>query len=199
MPNWCSNTLLIITGSRDEYREIKEIMTENANGDRVFSFDWFYPMPKNKNDWHQWCVSKWGTKWDTVDSYVHSEFKEFKNGDFLSDKLEYGGRPFTELTFQTAWSPPIPFFEYMSKKYPSTIFCFEYEEFGEDYAGVKLLRNSEILFDKSWRPSSYCSDGLCEDYYDLVPACVARAVESVYDCNLPEFHMNEFLRTISLD
>ena len=71
-------------------------------------------------DWYDWCVSKWGTKWDIGGS------------DQYGEKAELNGDSFT-ARFDSAWAPPLAAYEkltelgYYIKAY--------YAEFGMQFCG----------------------------------------------------------------
>lgn len=62
--------------------------------------------------WYNWCRKNWGTKWDASDV----EFRQEENSHAIS------------LSFQTAWSVPMPIIEAMSKMYPKLEFNGEYAD-----------------------------------------------------------------------
>lgn len=57
-------------------------------------FQAFIPMPENVEDWYSWRVKNWGTKWDSNNFDLYCPIE----GDNAT------------ITFDTAWSPPIPFY-----------------------------------------------------------------------------------------
>ncbi len=125
MPNWCSNT---VTFSHDDKRQIDRLVKAfQTNG----LMQEFYPCPKelldtragslgvsdpgyekhqqqiaaNKAkygvaDWYDWRVNNWGTKWDVTSKYPHQT------------DVSPCGRTVT-LNFDSAWSPPVEFYEHM--------------------------------------------------------------------------------------
>ena len=95
------------------------------------------------DNWYDWAVNNWGTKWDVHDiSYVE-----------VTDDLDIGGNPRIELEFETAWAPPIEALRYWIKNLP--VFCnlkcyLSYTEPGMDYCGVYVAHN-----DKDYHQSKY--------------------------------------------
>jgi hypothetical protein len=84
-------------------------------------------------NWYDWCVDNWGTKWD-----VTSE----GNGDaeISEDGLE------VQLSFDSAWSPPVGFYEEMERQgfaveafyhEPGMAFCGRYADGFDDYHEIK--------------------------------------------------------------
>ena len=191
MPNWCNNNLLIITGSSEEHRKMEKIINENCTNEDNFKMQWFHPRPESEN-WYEWHNENWGTKWDISGCSLNHALGEFKDSDYLRDDLEYGGRPFMEISFDTAWGPPLAFIVKMSELFPKTIFSIAFEEFGMDFAGVIAMRNKKVVFEKEWQPSDYAEeddlfDYNWEFYYDNVPADINSAVDEAFSDGLPKF------------
>jgi hypothetical protein len=51
---------------------------------------------------------------------------------------------FLEYTFQSAWAPPLPVIEAMSKRFPSLNFALEYFEGGGGFMGSALYVDGEL-------------------------------------------------------
>jgi hypothetical protein len=71
------------------------------------------------NNWYDWCVRNWGTKWDVIDVA-----KEYVYGE------QYG-----ELRFLTAWSPPEGVKMKIDEMFPDLDISWFYKEEGEGFAG----------------------------------------------------------------
>ena len=56
--------------------------------------------------WYDWCCAKWGTKWDA------------QNSVFEIDRDPGGQLLWFKIKFETAWSPPEPFYLALQEKYP---------------------------------------------------------------------------------
>lgn len=123
MPNWCSNK---VTFTHNDHAQIKRLV-ETYNQDRLFAE--FHPCPQellntvagshgdpgkqaelekqeqaNREsygyaNWYDWCVANWGTKWDVN---TNGDTAEVEDGELA-----------VEVWFDTAWSPPIGFYEHM--------------------------------------------------------------------------------------
>ena len=121
MPNWCSNDVKIYFDSEDE-TQLREALENDQD-----LFQQFVPRPEEFNDgekWYWWNIENWGTKWDTKPYDV--EWAE----DCVSFRLE------------TAWSPPIKFYEAMQDLgynieawylEEGMAFCGHFSEDGDDY------------------------------------------------------------------
>ena len=172
MPNWCNN---IATLNHEDPAMIVRIKNALESG----LFNEFVPMPldlsntpvasdtaetvyqKNKEahgyaSWYDFACDKWGTKWDANCAEILDE----QNNSI-------------KLSFDTAWSPPIAFYEAMDELgftieayYSETGMCFvgSYtSEGGDDYveydaSSMKALRQS--------CPSYFIDMFSLEDWFD---------------------------------
>lgn len=66
-------------------------------------------------DWYSWSIKNWGTKWNTYSGF--------------SKKMRYNT---VEYKFETAWSPPIPVIEVLTKKFPDLDFKLQYIDEGDN-------------------------------------------------------------------
>jgi len=126
MPNWCSNNLTI-TGQTDR---LKQFLSENITEEGIetrLNFNFVAPLPEDQQEnWYNWQCHNWGTKW-IGDVY----FVEHAQGDALT------------INFSTAWSPPEPWLEKASIKYPDLHFHLLYQEEGMDFGGYFTAQNGE--------------------------------------------------------
>lgn len=135
MPNWCSNRLEVC-GTKEHMSEFYKII-DWSNGN--FCMESFMPTPRKqtdnggeelRDDWYEWRVSHWGTKWD-VDSI--SSYESARKDDYYS------------IGYDTAWSPNVEFILTISKAFPNLSFTLEYEECGCQIAGEVKIQNGEEL------------------------------------------------------
>ena len=99
MPNWTYNTV-VFEGNEKQLETLKTMLKSDEND---FDFNNIIPMPKNifrgnlgreeeekygKNNWYDWSIANWGTKWNSVGTRV-----ELKDGSLY-------------YTFDTAWDCP---------------------------------------------------------------------------------------------
>jgi len=97
-------------------------------------------------DWYDWCISRWGTKWDVEPV----EWYHIGAG--------------YETVFDTAWAPPRGVIVALSERYPVLRFELSYSEAGGDFAGTDVWVAGVELEDQAFdiRPSEhtkYESDG----------------------------------------
>ena len=100
MPNWCYNELSLSHEDPAMEERVRKAIWENN------FFNEFVPFPEDIGDnWREWNNEHWGTKWETdFDDYL--ENMEMENDEDI-DLLN--------LYFNTAWSPPIEFYEALTK------------------------------------------------------------------------------------
>lgn len=178
MPNWCDN-ILIITGKpealmkfMEENREIRglkkreeEVFPEKALS--KLSFMRTLPTPeefrgqmvgstgrdmeeafgsKKPTNWYTWQIRYWGTKWDASGVHVYRAHRP--------ERLVY--------TFETAWSPPVPWTEHVAGKYQHLKFELRFSEGGCNFSGVEKFRNGVVVnpdhHEDDYRPLRYPSN-----------------------------------------
>lgn len=101
MPNWCANTLTLTHRNKNKLQEFCDAYNSGAVCNH------YIPKPEGLGDgWWDWCIANWGTKWDFgKDDYSESAVV-IDDGD---------GYYKTMIQFQTAWSPPIGFYNKLQK------------------------------------------------------------------------------------
>ena len=152
MPNWCMNDLRISGDTEEILRFIEDNKTDGE-----FCFKTLFPEPEyaNPEDWYEWRVQNWGTKWD-VDGNV--------DVSKIDDNLY-------RLYFTTAWSPPIHWFETVIKNYPALKFELNAGEPGMGWHHVWQAQGGRcLLFHSSTFEDSINFWGL-EDIYAEDETC----------------------------
>ncbi len=138
MPNWCTNFFIV------EGEGVEQFVEDTKNEMGQFSFNVLVPLPEDqKENWYDWQVENWGTKWDT-----ESRFTIHEDGS-------------ASAAMQTAWSPPIAWVRAVAKLYPHLTFTLEYEEIGMLFAGKLIIKGEEIVEEK------YIEAKTLEDFFDL--------------------------------
>ena len=105
------------------------------------------------DDWYSWNNRNWGTKWD-VGRFDTDEYPETE----ISDE----GSEFVIYKFNTAWSPPFPVIQELSRQYPELVVDLEYEE-EQGWGGEITFKNGEIIDQKEYE--NRCAE--C-DAYDVM-------------------------------
>lgn len=124
MPNWCYNNLSLV-------HKDPSMITRAVEAFKRGEFcSEFAPMPEGEN-WYDWNVSEYGTKWD------FGEDDEFD----LSDPNSI------DLSFESAWSPPIAIYEKLQNDFgfevlayyyePGMKFCGKFDKDGDDCYGLE--------------------------------------------------------------
>ena len=124
MPNWVRNKLFI----HGPTEKVKQCTLDIASDTEHISFHKILPRPKDiGDDWYDWSVENWGTKWDVTETY------EDENG---------------YICFDTAWSTPVEIFNLLSEKCTDLIFEVEYadEDLGNNCGMYKLQNGCELVF-----------------------------------------------------
>ena len=144
MPNWCNNTIRLVHENPAMIIRARDALLNGT------FFNEFVPVPKELSEtaessatptevinanvekygygsWYDFCVNEWGTKWDTE---AHSVDVDPEYPDTL------------EAVFDTAWAPPIQFYEKLERmgfqveaKYYEPGMCFAgmYENGSDNY------------------------------------------------------------------
>jgi hypothetical protein len=133
MPNWCNNTITL-TGPKEKitaiYNKAKEDnallqqlkpMPTELEGTTSPAPKEGEPQPlvDGVDNWYDWRVENWGTKWDVDADYLE-----------LSDD----GTTITGW-FDSAWAPPIHAYEYFLTENEDCSISSLYYEGGMDFAG----------------------------------------------------------------
>jgi hypothetical protein len=126
MPNWCSNRATI-SGPAPVIQEITDILNE----ENPELLAWMVPEPKYEGDqdWYNWRVNNWGSKWDISDVYFEHQAEE--------DQIQF--------SFSTAWGPCVEAFHTWAQGRASAVHL-EYWEPGMAFAG-RVSYDGEYLDD----------------------------------------------------
>jgi hypothetical protein len=159
MPNWCENSLTV-RGPKKALDAFKETLnTAGEDGEKtVFSFHQTVPQPKDilkgnvtmeamaeaqekgVDNWYNWNITNWGTKWDACEADVDVEAKK------------------VNIHFQTAWSPPKEWMVAASKKFPELTFELACCECGGNYFGTISVLNGVLDEDINEIPDNATND-----------------------------------------
>ena len=70
------------------------------------------------DNWHDWCINNWGTKWNSYDSHIAEKTTTY-----------------VIYTFSTAWAPPAPIITRLRKDCPDFHISAFYDEPEMEMAG----------------------------------------------------------------
>ena len=130
MPNWCENKL-VVRGGKREMSKFKKVLNldKDSKCNKIENLlKSFVPIPTDEElNWYNWCVENWGTKWDVT------IYDEYIDDDFI------------ELSFDTAWGPPVAWLRIVAKDHPKLKFSLKYDEPGMCFMGCAKGSNGEIV------------------------------------------------------
>ena len=116
MPNHCTNQLTLESG-QDILNVLNPYLIEATDNFYRFDFQKIIPMDKKLlegEEWYDWRVENWGTKWDGYDGRISDDGSTF--------------------TFDTAWSPPLPIIKKLAELTGETL-VLQYIEYGMFFCG----------------------------------------------------------------
>ena len=131
MPNWCENKLVVRGEKKDMAKFLKVIdkkVTLSDTGNLQYILNAFVPIPSDESDLYHWHIDNWGTKWDV----------ECTEAAQIDDD-------FVELSFASAWAPPVAWLEKVAKKYPKLKFSLKYDEPGMCFMGCAKGKDGKIV------------------------------------------------------
>jgi len=148
MPNWCSNELIIEGKPKELSKLMKQVeITTSEETDEhnksLFSCHRIIPRPASaSNDWYDWNITNWGSKWDTNDPCLN-------NSDWEEGIIRY--------SFSTAWSPINSVIEELAKQNPKVTITYNYWEGGSDFWGeMELKKGAVTSFDEGCLSDAGC-------------------------------------------
>jgi len=102
---------------------VKPTDLEAYHGTRDYTKSMEDAMKFEGNDWYDFNVRNWGTKWDVA---VSDEDK-YPDTELIYDEPN-GDNHVLVYKFNTAWSRPLSALTKLSAQYPTLLFTLEYEE-----------------------------------------------------------------------
>jgi len=196
MPNWVSNQINISGTPEAIEAFVQKAGAEHeapkgySREDDVFKFWNFIPVPKelfdeyypngegrlsmddqkrNPNNWYDWNINNWGTKWEACRSDVYRD----NPGEVA-------------FTFDTAWAPPEPVFAAMVSQHPELRFkirSVEEQGWGVEWLGV----DGSLGLVKEWDiPDSHAEH---MEHMGYCPCQDGRELEYLWDdCPIVKSH-----------
>ena len=147
MPNWCANTVYI-SGPASVIRKIETGAKEGT------LFEQLYPRPAEEEDnWYDWNISNWGTKWDTTADVTE-----------LIEPDDHGVASIS-LAFDSAWSPPVEWYSYITAHYGVHVSAYYYEP-GMAFVG-KWCDSEEEHYDYGEHDAATVRDFIGEELDDM--------------------------------
>lgn len=151
-----------------------EKQTDHANAPSIDNFGEYMKWTSTQNDWYNWNINNWGTKWDVAVSH------EEEHPDTYMEDAVNGENHVAYYNFNTAWSRPMPALIKLSEQYPDLLFTLTYEEETGWGGELELLRGvviSESEYDDKCRE---CDETDCLEFNEEkeVMVCLKCGYES---------------------
>jgi len=161
MPNWCDNQITI-TGPNSVIDKIEEIVNADDTHKNTGLLNFFKPMPKELegttspsssadkpqpmvegfDNWYDWRVENWSTKWEVCEFYGVDR-------QHLNDSLDESTISFA---FSSAWAPPIGAYEqFLADNENCSLKAYYYE------GGCDFMGEWDNGSDDCYAPSDYKS------------------------------------------
>ena len=154
---------IIKPSNLDKYQEQME-HKPNASIQELLQFD--------GDDWYNWNVRNWGTKWD-----VGVSSDDTAPNTYMEGPVENGDNYVVYYNFETAWSRPMPALTKLSAQYPDLLFTLSYKEETGWGGECEILRGLVIS------ESEYDSQCLDCDATDCMEYCENDCGEICSVCN----------------
>jgi len=165
MPNWCSNVVTLVHKDRkmisravksaqkdalfNEFAPVPQALadtTEGSYGDALEQARLTAQREGNKktygySSWYDFAISEWGCKWDISNGGDDYKIKKVDSGYSVT------------LYFDTAWSPPINFYDKLNELefsvdamyYESGVgFCGQYYDGSDDTYELSGLNSKQV-------------------------------------------------------
>lgn len=201
MPNWCSNYAIF---HHDDPAMLEKLVAAYNSGSTM---ETLYPCPqelrdtvagcpadpddRDRNeqkqkenlerygakDWYDWCCDKWGAKWDFGREQSDSPFSP------RAAVQEKDGKPCVELGFDTAWSPPLGFYEYLHNELGFDVKAYYFE------GGMGFVGSSHNGSENSIQIKEFTEEWL-EDNVPAKMLEVFNLIEQAAECREAEEEFN---------
>ena len=98
------------------------------------------------DNWYDWCIANWDTKWDAVRSYIDEDG--------------------SNIHFETAWSPPTKVIRELASAYPELTFIHSYSLEGEngDWEFTYFTEDNTLMVE--WEYSARSGEAIPADEVD---------------------------------
>ena len=151
-----------------------EKQTDQANAPSIDNFGEYMKWTSTQNDWYNWNINNWGTKWDVAVSH------EEKYPNTYLEEAENGENYVVYYNFNTAWSRPMPALIKLSEQYPDLLFTLTYEE-ETGWGGELELLRGEVISESSYEDKCReCDETDCLEFNEEkeVMVCLKCGYES---------------------
>ena len=185
MPNYCSGALTVTANSDLLMKILDTVHGTGDEEDNPLDFDKIIPMPDyiyrgdvgpeeraqyGKNNWYNWSIENWGTKWNSCDTILDQD----------------------AFYFWTAWSPCSPVIERLAQMFPDACFDYSYDEPDDGFCGEERYENGKLVYimeaDLSEQRYGNEEDDLPPDFEDGYEEEKIICVEENDQYKISEFH-----------
>lgn len=129
-----------------------EKQTDHANSPSLSdNFAEYMKWTATQNDWYNWNINNWGTKWDVA----VSDGEQYPNTELIHDEPN-GENHVLVYRFNTAWSRPMGALLELSKQYP-VLFTLVYEE-ETGWGGETEILRGEVTAESEYESKCYECD-----------------------------------------
>ena len=160
MPNHVTNRIYCENAFRE--RIVEKLVSVDKEGKKYVDFNNLIQTPKyiyqgdfgeeerkkyGKNNWYDWNIENWGTKWNAYETEITEDY----------------------IQFRSAWNPPIPVLKKLSSLFPETkIVILMHDEGFFDNFGIIFENGKKVVHEKinSTQVLSYMLQGWL-DYESL--------------------------------
>jgi hypothetical protein len=118
---------VMIVSQKEYNKAAKELEASKDKGYILASLPLTIKMQKDylkrfgSDNWYDWACKNWGTKWGAYDCSWNKQ----------------------TLSFYTAWSPPMPVIEALSKMFPKATFVLQYADEGCGFCGTATFKDGK--------------------------------------------------------
>lgn len=130
MPNWCNNSL-VVSGPKADQDSFYEAIKHEGDFRLIEAFlpasEYHSTQAGYNNGGYEWCITTWGTKWPEGELQVHYDPNAIN------------------MSFETAWAPPLPAIEKIAALWPTLTFYIEWSEPGMQFCGAALYRGDHSV------------------------------------------------------
>ena len=164
MPNNITNILTFTDASEKQIAEVLESIKNDKLGIGSVDFNKIIPMPPEifrgnlgqeerelygKNNWYDWSVANWGTKWNAYD-FDYGNYEPYKEGN--------------QIKFLTAWTRPEPVIQKLSELFPEIQI---FHEWADEDVGMNV---GEVLYEGGEIEDEYIPNGGSKEAYEMASA-----------------------------
>ena len=138
--------------NKEDKRDTGPMGLHSFNSDRPFALGITketsddYKAKYGTDNWYDWSVSNWGSKWDIYDVTEWNVTTIITPRDCSISCAD--------IFYMTAWSPVTNAWQQISKKYPTLEFFHEFADEGGGFVGSQIIQNGDIVEDNDYEWNS---------------------------------------------